>query len=57
MQAHEIDDLNTPVYAVHEEIQKLNANVERLIGIIQNMQGRLVAIEINTKPHSGIMRG
>lgn len=50
-----IDALNVPAYANHEQLEKVNANLERLIGIVTNVQGRLVAIEHNTRKGGGIL--
>lgn len=44
------EGLDSPHWANNDELKALNEKLDRLIGILHNMQGRLVSIEMNTKP-------
>lgn len=49
MDAAEIDALNEPGYATHEELKKLNQKVDQLSKQMALVIGHLQAIAINTR--------
>jgi len=55
MDADIIDALNTPAYANHEQLEKLNEKLDRVIGLLTAMNGNLTSIKANSRPSGGIL--